>query len=188
MNTSNRSCLKFEEKVRKAFEFLSELGFDEVETLPTLVRYRKGNIEVDVYHGRQSYEVGVGVTAFKTRYAISEIIRAIDPATAESFHYPLATTPEGIVSALEELSLLMKRYGRSAIDGDSQFFSMLENQRKLWAEEYALHVLAEQLRPQADEAFRRKDYSKAADLYSQIRKCLSPTELKKLSLAEERRA
>ena len=188
MGTSERSYLKFEEKVRKAFEFLNELGFYEVEALPTLVRYQKGGVEVDVYHGRQSYEIGAGVTAFGTRYSISEIIRAIDPKAAKHFHYAATTTPEGLISGLEELSMLMKQYGRAAIDGDSQFFSMLENQRKVWAEEYALDVLAEQLRPQADEAFRQGDYSKAADLYSRIRKRLSPAEIKKLSLAEERQA
>ena len=187
MDTPDHSCLNFEEKVRKAFAFLSELGFYEVEALPTIVRYRKGGVEVDVYHGRQSYEIGAGVSAFGTRYAMSEIIRAVDPNTAKRFRYVATTTPEGIVSGLEELSSLMKLYGREAIEGDSNFFSMLENQRKLGAEEYALDVLAEQLRPQADEAFRRKDYSKAADLYSRIKKRLSPAEIKKLSLAEERR-
>jgi hypothetical protein len=116
-----------------------------------------------------------------------EIIRIVDPNTAEDFRYVTATTPEDITSGLEKLSSLMKHYGRKAIEGDSKFFSILENQRKLWAEDYALDVLAEQLRPQANEAFRRKDYSKAADLYSRIKKRLSPIEIKKLSHAEEQR-
>ncbi len=187
MGTSDRSYLNFEEKTRKAFAFLGDLGFSEVEVLPTLMRYRKGGVEVDVYHGRQSYEIGAGVTAFGTRYAISEIIRANDQETAKHFHYAATTTPEGVVAGLEELSSLMKHYGREALEGDPRFFSTLENQRKLWAEEYALDVLAEQLRPQADEAFRRRDYSTAADLYSRIRERLSPAEIKKLSLAEQRR-
>lgn len=187
MGTSDRSYLNFEEKVRRAFAFLGELGFSEVEALPTLVRYRKGCVEVDVYHGRKSYEIGAGVTAFGTRFTISEIIRAIDPETAKHFHYVSTTTREGLDAGLEELSSLMKYYGHMAIEGNSQFFSMLEKQRKLWAEEYSLDVLAEQLRPQAEEAFRRRDYSKAVDLYSRIRKRLSATEIKKLNLAKERR-
>lgn len=187
MGTSDRSYLNFEEKARTAFAFLGELAFSEIEALPTLVRYRKGGVEVDVYHGRQSYEIGAGVTAFGTRYAISEIIRAIDPDTAKQFHYAMATTPEGVAAGLEELSSLMDRYGGAALRGDLQFFSTLEKQRKLWAEEYALDVLVEQLRPQADEAFRRKDYSTAVELYSRIRQRLSPAELKKLSFAEKHR-
>lgn len=141
---------------------------------------------MDVYHGRQSYEIGAGLTAFGTRYSISEIIRHMDPDVARGYRYSASTTPEGVVAGLEELSSLMKRYGRSALDGDPQLFAMLEGERKLWSEEYALDVLAEQLRPQADEAFRQRDYSKAAELYSRIRGRLSPTELKKLGIAEER--
>ncbi len=186
MDVSDRTYLNFAEEVRQAFAFLGELGFSEIEALPTLVRYRKGNVEIDVYHGRQSYEIGLGITAFGTRYAISEIIRHIDSETAKSYRYAAATTPVGVVACLKELSLLLKRYGRSALDGDPKLFSSLEGERKLWSEEYALDVLTEQLRPQANEAFRRKDYSKAAELYSRIKERLSPAELKKLSIAEER--
>ena len=186
MNSSDRVHLNFAKEARKAFVFLGDLGFSEIEALPTLVRYRKGCVEVDVYHGRQSYEIGVGVTAFGSRYAISEIIRHIDPEAEKYFRYPATTTPEGVVTGLSELSSLMKRYGRSALDGDSELFSALERKRKLWSEEYALDVLVDQLRPQADEAFRQRDYAKSAELYSRIRERLSPAEIKKLGIAEER--
>lgn len=186
MDVSDRSYLGFKEKARNAFAFLNELGFSEVEASLTLVRYRKDGVEVDVYHGRQSYEIGAGVTAFGTRYAVSEIIRAGDMEIAKQFHYAMTNTAEGVATGLEELSSLMKRYGSAALRGDSDFFSTLEKQRTLWSEEYALDVLSEQLRPQADEAFRRKDYSTAAELYSRIRERLSPAEIKKLSIAEGR--
>lgn len=186
MNTSDRVYLNFAEEARKAFAFLGDLGFSEIEGLPTLVRYRKGSVEVDVYHGRQSYEIGAGVAAFGTRYAISEIMRHIDPEFAKRYHYGAATTPEGVIAGLEELSALMKRYGRSALDGDPKLFSTLQTERRSWSEEYALDVLADQLRPQADEAFRQRNYGKAAELYSRIRERLSPAEVKKLSIAEER--
>lgn len=186
MDASDRTYLNFTEETRQAFAFLGQLGFSEIEALPTLVRYRKGGVEIDVYHGRQSYEIGLGITAFGARYAISEIIRHIDPEIAKSYRYAAATTPDGVVSGLKELNLLLKRHARSALDGNLQFFSSLESERKLWSVEYALDVLTDQLRPQADEAFRQKDYSKAAELYSRIRGRLSPAELKKLSIAEER--
>lgn len=130
MNSLDRSHLNFAKEVSKAFAFLDDLGFSEIEALPTLVRYRRGGVEVDVYHGRQSYEIGAGVTAFGTRYAISEIIRYADPIAEKHFRYPATTTPEGVVAGLDELSSLMKCYGRSALDGDPQFFSILENERK----------------------------------------------------------
>lgn len=183
----DRSHLDFARKVRGAFTFLTADGFVEIEALPTLVCYRKGGIEVDVYHGRQSYEIGAGVTGFGTRYAMAEIVRATDPETAKGYRNAVATTPEVVAAGLEELSSLMKRYGTAALQGDPQFFSILERQRKHWSEEYALDVLVEQLRPRADDAFRRGDYSTAAELYGRIRDRLSPAEIRKLALAEERR-
>lgn len=184
----DRTYLSFESAAREAFAFLNDLGFSEVESLPTLIRYGKIGVEVDVYHGRQSYEIGAGVSGFGARYALVEIVRATDPITAERYRNAVATTPERVTASLEELALLMKRYGIAALRGDQQFFSMLENQRKSWSEEYALDVLADQLRPQADDAFRRADYSMAAELYARIRSRLSPAEIKKLAIAEQRRS
>lgn len=185
-NTSDHVHLNFTEEARKAFSFLHNIGFIEVEALPTLVRYRKDGVEVDVYHGRQSYEIGCDVTSFGTRYAISEIIRANDHDTGKHFRYPAATTAEEVVCGLEELRELIQRYGRASLDSDPQFLSTLERQRKMWSREYALDVLARQLKPEANEAFRKKDYLKAAETYSQIRERLSPTEVKKLNVSIKR--
>jgi hypothetical protein len=52
--------------------------------------------------------------------------------------------------------------------------------------EYALDVLVNQLRPKAEEAFRRGDYRNAAELYERIRSRLTAAELKKLAIATER--
>lgn len=183
----DRSYLNFEGRVRETFAFLGNIGFLEIESLPTLVRFRKGEVEVDVYHGRQSYEIGAGITHSGVRYVISEIILAIDPEVAARYRRYAATTPQGVATGLEELSELMKRYGARALSGEARFFLELEKQRKSRKEEYALNVLAEQVRPKADEAFRQGDYATAADLYACIRGRLSPAELKKLTLAEKRR-
>ncbi|MDK9724928.1 MAG: hypothetical protein OEL88_08540 [Sterolibacteriaceae bacterium MAG5] len=183
----DRSQLHFAQQVLDTFLFLTNEGFTELEASPTLVRYRNGDVEVDVYHGRRSYEIGGGITAFGTRYAISEIMLATDPEAANIYRNAMATTPEGVGASLKELSTLMQRYCVAALRGDSQFFSLLEEQRRHWAEEYALDVIEDQLRPQAEDAFRRGDYSIAAELYGRIRERLSPTEVKKLALAEERR-
>lgn len=169
MDTIDRSGLNISEKVRQLFAFLGNSGFSEVESLPTIVRYKNGDIEVDIYHGRQSYEIGAGVTVSGKRYSISEIIQASDPDLFKQFHYAMTTTPEGVAKALEELSALMGRFGSAALEGDSEFITTLTKQREQWSEDYALEVLAEQLRPKASEAFRQKDYPAAADVYSRIR-------------------
>jgi hypothetical protein len=186
MDMQNRSSFDFERKVRGTFMFLEDLGFVVVEALATLVRYRKEDVEVDVYHGRKSYEIDVGVTGLGTRYAMSEIIGATDPEAAKRYRVFAATSSGGVAKGLEVLSELMKQYGTAVLQGDPQFFMVLAKQREQWSQDYALDILADQLRPQADEAFRRGDYARAAELYNRIRGRLSPAETKKLALAEGR--
>ncbi len=188
MQTTSRSALHFSRKVQGAFGFLADAGFAQVEASPTLVRYCKGDIEVDIYHGRQSFEIGGGITVAGTRYSMGEIIRAVDPGVAKGYRNSTATTPEGIAASVEELAALMQHYGFGALSGEQEFVAVLEQQGKQWAEGYALDVLAAQLRPQAEVAFRRGSYEQAAELYGRIRERLSPAEVKKLSLALERRA
>src|SRR5687768_13994378 len=95
-----RTRLKFTEAVSERFTFLKELGFSEVESLSTIVRYRKGDLEVDVYHGRQSFELGLGVARRGTRYSLSELIRVSDPDAADRYRNVAATTPKGIAEGV----------------------------------------------------------------------------------------
>lgn len=186
MSEQDRERLNFECQAKKVFAFLNEIGFLQEESLPTLVRYQKDDIEISVYHGRLSYEIGADISYLGTQYKLSGIVRATDPEAAKRCGNLMASTVEGVVTALDELGLLMKRYGVDALRGDPQFFSMLEEKRKDWMKEYWLDGLARQVRPQAEEAFRMGDYAKAAELYARIRSRLSPAETKKLQRAEER--
>lgn len=181
-----RDQLNFAQTVRDRFAFLSDLGFNEIEASPTLVRFRKGEIEVDVYHGRQSYEIGLGLTRQEVRYSLADIIELADPHTAKGYSTPTAVTQKGVVDSLTQIADLTKRYGEQALQDDSAYFSMLENKRKLWMERYWLERLASELRPQASEAFRQGKYQLAAEIYKRIRPLLSRAERKKLSIAEER--
>jgi hypothetical protein len=181
-----RTRLNFPNAVRESFAFLSDLGFSVVELLPTLIRFKKADLELNIYHGRQSFEIGFELAREGTRYSISEIIRATDPSAADRYRNFATTTPQGLGEGLAQLRVLVQQYGAMALQNDPAFFRALESQRKAWSEAYALDVLAQQLRPKADEAFRQGDYRKAVELYEQIRPCLTPSELKKLMLATSR--
>lgn len=181
-----RTRLNFADAVSKHFAFLGGLGFSEVESLPTLVRYGRGDLEVAIYHGRQSFEIGFEITRSGTRYSIEELIRIAHPEVAAQYRNYQTTTPQGVAEGLAQLEGLVKQYGERALSGDPVFFAALDQQRKSWAEGYALDVLAGQLRPKAEAAFRSGDYRQAADLYERIRARLSAAELKKLALAKER--
>jgi len=181
-----RTRLNFADAATRAFAFLTEVGFLQVDASPTIVRYRRGNLTVDIYHGRQSGELGFEVGHDDIKYSMSELIRAADPETGKEYRNFAATTQSDLTEGLGRLEELAKRYGWRALEDEPEFFVALKNQRKSWAEGYALEVLEGQLRPKADEAFRRGNYREAAKLYERIRPCLSLTELKKLAIATER--
>lgn len=181
-----RKRLNFAHAVRQRFAFLEDLGFLEVESLPTLVRYRKEKLEVALYHGRQSFELGLEIDRDGSRYSIPELIGVADIEAAKHYRNYAATTSAGIVEGLNQLAQLVMHYGDRALRGDPAFFAMLEDRRKSWSEGYALDVLARQLRPKAQAAFQKGNYREAAELYERIRPRLSAVEEKKLALAKER--
>ena len=181
-----RTRLNFANAVHDRFQFLRDLGFLESESSPTMVRYRKADLEVDIYHGRKSFEIGFEVIRHGIRYSLSELIRAANPDVAEQYRNYAATNAAGVAEGLAKLAKLVKDYCGPALTDDQAFFSTLDVSRKSWAEGYAMDVLARQVRPQADAAFRRGDYHQAVELYSKIRPRLTATELKKLELAQER--
>jgi len=181
-----RTRLNFADAVQRAFAFLTDLGFVQVETSPTIVRYHKGDVEVDVYHGRQSYELGFEIGRDGAKYTLSELIRIADPKTAVRYRNFVATTQSTLTEGLRSLAELIKRYGQRALQADPEFFVALGRQRKSWVEGYALEVLEGQLRPKANKAFRQGNYREAAELYERIRPGLTPTELRKLAIARER--
>jgi len=186
ISETERMHLRFASAVTEMFAFLEDLGFSIVEQSTTLVRYRKGNLEVDVYHGRQSYELGFELIHHGVRCSMSEILAFTDPEIAKQYRNFAAITQEGLNGGLARLAGLAKRCAQRALASDPEFFQALEKRRKSWGERYALEVLEEQLGPKADEAFRRGNYREAAELYERIRSHLSPLELKKLAVAKER--
>ena len=155
---------------------------------PTLVRYSCQNVEVDIYQGRRSFEVNLGVSINGERFSLSELICLSDSKMADSYRNPVATDNKLVVSAVSEVALLLRQFGALALRGDSSVLAALITQRQRWSDAFALDVLAEQTRPLAESAFRSGDYPRAAELYGRIRSRLSRAEKGKLALAEERSA
>jgi len=181
-----RARLGFADAARRNFGFLVAMGFAEVGSTPTMIRYQRGGLELAVYHGRRSFELGFEAARRGERYSIEELIRVEDPGLAGTYRNFVATTPDEVDAGLVRLGDLVSRHCERALSDDPAFYTKLEAQRKTWAESFALDVLAAQMRPQAEAAFRSGDYRKAAELYERIRPVLSATELKRLTLAKAR--
>lgn len=182
----DRQYLQFPETVAQVFSFLQDYGFQQVEALPTLVRYRCGDLEARVFHGRHSYELGFEIGYEDAMFSTGALIRASDPHVAEQYRGSVVRTPSALLLRLHEIADLVRRYGERDLCNDPAFFALLHKQRKEWAKQYAFDVRCEQVRPKAEAAFREGRYREAAELYREIRAGLSPAEIKKLAIAEKR--
>ena len=182
----DRSRLGFAETVRREFAFLADFDFYEVESSPTIVRYRKDDLNLNVYHGRQSYEIGLQIGRGGEQISMEQLIRVSDPAGWENYRVLAAANPEGVVSGVTRLAELARLYGERALRGDPEFFAEVRRQRKLWIDAFALDVIESQTRPKAEAAFREGRYREAVELYERIATRLSPAERAKLAVARKR--
>lgn len=179
----DRSHLKFPETVEDEFSFLKEYGFQIKQREQTFVKYESKDVFVNIFHGRVSYEIGLQVGLLSSGnvsgYGLRSVIGFTDPDIAKKYRYYTTGTHDGVKRGVREIAKLLKTYGDKALRGDSVMFQWLNNYiEKYWAERKAA-----QIRPKAEEAFRTKDYSKAADLYKSIEGCLTSAEEKKMKYA-----
>src|SRR4029077_13422908 len=111
-----RRRLNFAHTVPQRFGFLSDYGFREVESQPTIVRYRSGGLELNVYHGRESLEIAFQIGHHTSeQYSISEIVRVTDPEAGDRYRNATARTPAELVSAVDRLADFVSRYGERAL-------------------------------------------------------------------------
>jgi hypothetical protein len=183
---SERRWLNFAQVAMEQFNFLRDYGFTVYESTPTIVRFRKEEFEVNIYHGRRSYEIGMEICREDRCYSIEALVRLTDRESADRFRYYAATTPEGVLEGVKQLASIVRQYGDQALRGDSPTFGALAAQRAAMGKALAEETLAHQIRPKAEAAFRNRSYREAADLYEKILPSLTPTELKKLAFAKDR--
>ena len=172
--------------VRQEFAFVGDFGFREVDALPTIVRYLKDDLQLNVFHGRMSYEISMEIGRNDDLYPLWSLIHAIDPEAEASYRPWAATTSAAVTSGVERLATLVRRYGARALRGDPAFFEELRKVCDSWAHDYALDVLVSQVRPKAAAAFRDGRYREAMELYEEITERLTAAERAKLAFCRKR--
>lgn len=186
----DRTLLRFAQAVETEFRFLGDYGFTEIASTPTLVRYVAGTRFVTVYHDERSCELGVefGLTGqeSETKYSLNSLIHLDDPEEDLTSRDRIAMTPEEVGEGVRQLAAQLREHGVSVLRGDPDALAALENRRRQTLERLMREQAAAQARPRAEEAFRARRYSEAAQLYESISSSLSPAELKKLTYAKSR--
>jgi hypothetical protein len=183
---SARAGLEFAAVARAAFRFLSDRDFIEIYSSENSIVFKNDQIRVEVYHELLSYQIGLQIRYLDTKLSLADILREVDLIEGEKFMEPLSSTSQGVSKSLKENAGILKRYGASALAGDKDYYSRMRYLKKIWASDYWADINARQIRPRAELAFRKADYTLAAKLYTEIYDSLTPAENKKLSLAIKR--
>lgn len=186
---TDRRKLRFAEAVEEQFGFLQEHGFRRVQSEPSFVRFESRHAYVNIYHGRQSFEIGLEVGSFivgeeETSYSMSEIIRLVEPSKADGYRNYAARSLNDVTEGVRALALLFRRYFEAGVLDDSDLIERLRKDRETWSWKYAKEVNLTHARQNLDIAWRAKDYAKVVELLRPLRDALTPTELHKLEYAE----
>lgn len=193
MPTIDRQVLQFAEAVDRDFSFLAAHGLNPIRKEATLVRFESKDICINVYHGRQSYEVGLEICprlpSFNGDcYAMSEIIRLVEPAKADEYRNYAAQTEKDVAQGVQRLASLLRRCVDGGVLTDPRLFERLGENRKAWSKNYAKELNLKRVRQQLDVAWHGKGYAKVIELLEPFRSDLTATELKKLDYAKKQLA
>lgn len=185
---TNRLLLRFADEVKTRFAFLEALNFHCIRTDATAVRFESPKLAINVYHGRQSYEIGLEIesTRVPDAFSFSEILRLVKDDRAEQYRSYAAHTAGDVAEGVRQLAELFRKCIDTGILEDSELFSRLQAQRDEWARNYALEVQLEQARKKLESAWTGKDFRKVVQVLTPLQEHLSPSELKKLEYAKDR--
>ena len=184
--SDNDRGLIFPESVINYFSFLDSLGFAIIERSPLTVRYSRDKLVVMIYYGRLSYIMGVDISYEGEDYSLYDILSFIGISDSKVLTGYAAVTAEQICVGLSGLAESLKTYAPNALKGDEHFYQRLKLFKYKAIERYQAEALYRQISPEANEAFRLKDYVRAISLYEKISSSLAPSENKKLVYAREK--
>jgi hypothetical protein len=186
--TVHRSLLHFPDEVIARFAFLGEKGFRCVHSEATLVRFESPRLAVNIYHGQQSYEIGLEIEfpkAVSERYSFSALLRLAHEESGKDYTKFAAHTLEGVATGVRRLANDFQRYIATGALKDGTLLSRLRQQREKLNREYALEVQLQQARRVIETAWPDRDYATVIRTLKPVRDLLSESEVAKLEFAEK---
>lgn len=182
-----RSLLRFSEEVKVHFAFLVDYGFHCSRSQETLMRFESERLAINVFHGRQSYEIGLQLEDVlgSESYSFSEVLRLVNYGRAEHYRDYATRTVEGVAAGVRELASLFRKCVDTGVLNDSEFFRQLKMQREVRAKSYALETQLVQARMESESAWGEKDFSRVVQILTPLQEHLSLSELRKLEYAKK---
>jgi hypothetical protein len=170
MNQANpeegRGRLGFTSIVLKAFDFLLSTGFVAVRRDPTLVRFESDRVFVSVYHGEQSYHVGLELGRLEEDdiYSLHEVLSTVAPTERDRARYQASDTIV-LERCVESIAEIVRLEAGPLLLGDSSAYSRLARLTSESRNKYTLQAQFGAIIDQADTAWEAKDFEQARRFY-----------------------
>ncbi|HLA04390.1 MAG TPA: hypothetical protein VJZ16_00265 [Syntrophales bacterium] len=187
--TINRKYFEFPEMVEHHFRFLEqELGFIMVEASETFIQYRSQLFFVNIYHGRQSYEVGFEVGRIDEaplRYGLSALLMVVVPEYNGNTFFQ-ARDKKTLQKSVERLAQIVKAHCHYLLMGDLETWKKLENIRQLEKKQLHQNYFVRPTKNEALGAWQRRDYEEVICKYETIETDLTEIERRRLACARKK--
>lgn len=187
-----RAKLGFRGAVLSAFGFLeNDYGFRCVKTEVTLVRYESDRVFVNVYHGRGSYfmdvEIGPlsGNPEMEERFSLRHVLKLAAALETTGYTEYQVSHAEHVKEFVDKLAELTKIYAGDVLRGQPKVFEQLRALQTSESDALTKSWHFNDIRRQAEIAWRSKDYATLVKLFESIRADLSPSEVAKLEYAKK---
>jgi hypothetical protein len=189
-STVDRASLGFAEAVQAALEVVAlGDGLRLVEAGPTRVRYESDRVFLNIYHGRQSYEIGVEVGLLadgdSRKFGLPDVLAAVVGSSYPGRTYFQASNAEAVTKCAGEIAALIDDYYGPVLAGERETWERIAAVADERNTAYTKEIVQRPIREAATEAWAKGDYQKVRELYQSIRSDLSPVEKKRLAYAEK---
>jgi hypothetical protein len=198
-DAGGRARLGFESVAISAFEFLvEEFGFVLSQRETSWLRYKRGELFVQIYHGRLSYEVGVElglegfVPAERTEppvFMVQSFLGLLaTPVDAPSL--PTATTRRAVQRFVAELAIASRPVVALVVKNPESVFKRVWEDARVAADLSWEGSAAKRLREAADRAWLVRDLASVIASYDAFRReapsvALLPSEAARLAYARK---
>ena len=174
---------------KQAFSFLEDAGFHLVQSNPNELQYETDRAFVTIDWDARSGELDVfiGLQPKKGKrqdaFSLTDLLRMEDVKVPER-KMPFQVAEENRLGPfLEKLAEDMRTHSQPALAGDRMYFRRLEAFRHAQSQAYMREMKLQQVRSEAEKAWRKKELDKVLALYTSIEDDLSASEKGKLSYA-----
>jgi hypothetical protein len=182
---------RFPDMTKRAFLFLEDAGFRLVQSNLSESQYETDRVFVTIGWDARSGEldVFVGLQPRKGKrqdtFSLSDLLR-MEGVDVQERQMPFQVADESRLGPfLEKLAEDMRTHAQPVLAGDRLYFRRLEAFRHAQSQVYMRDMKLQQVRSEAEKAWRKRELDKVLALYTSIEDDLSASEKGKLAYAKQ---